>query len=280
MKKTKHLFAAFLSFVTLFSLTSCSDSDNEPENYADKVAKSYSGYTVTTSAYFQNMVTPSQTVTITASGVNTVNISYTSTTLGSFTITDANVSMASGEYLISGKGKSVMGMADASSNEYDCNFSGKVADGTASFSFTCPTVMGGTTISFEQGEIPAEVVLPGTYTGFTEAKCAYFDGMIADDQTVTITENNGKFTVAFESDTWGKFLIEDITATLSNDKFELSGEGTAEMGMNGNVSTYACTFTGSISVDKENSEFSFVLPTVMNGLTIEFHNGDAPADAE
>ena len=173
-----------------------------------------------------------------------------------------------------------MGMADASSNEYDCNFSGKVADGTTSFSFTCPTVMGGTTISFEQGEIPAEVVLPGTYTGFTEAKCAYFDGMIADDQTVTITENNGKFTVAFESDTWGKFLIEDITATLSNDKFELSGEGTAEMGMNGNVSTYACTFTGSISVDKENSEFSFVLPTVMNGLTIEFHNGDAPADAE
>lgn len=280
MKSTKRLFATLLTLVTLFSFTSCSDNDNEPENYADKVAKSYSGYTVTSSAYFQNMVTPSQTVTVASSGLNTVNVNYSSTTLGTFTITDATVSLVSGEYLISGKGKSVMGMHGSSSSEYDCTFTGKVVDGEASFTFTCPAVMGGMTIQFEQGEIPAEVVIPGTYNGYTEAKSAYFQGMTAEDQTVTITGNDGKFTVAFESDTWGTFLIEDIKATLSGDKFEVSGEGTAEMGMNGNVNSYACTFTGTIDVDKENSEFTFVLPAVMGGLTIEFHTGDLPNSNE
>lgn len=155
MKQTKHLFAALLSLISLLSFTSCADSDNEPENYAERIAKSYSGYTVTSSAYFHDMITPSQTVTITASGINMVNITYTSTALGSFTITDATVCMVSGEYLISGKGKSVMGMEGSASNEYECNFSGTIADARASFRFTCPTVMGGTTIEFHTGDIPA-----------------------------------------------------------------------------------------------------------------------------
>lgn len=47
--------------------------------------------------------------------------------------------------------------------------------------------------------------------------------------------------------------------------------------MNGNVSEYPCTLSGSIDESKENVSFTFTVPGVMGGLTITFTLGDMPA---
>ena len=49
------------------------------------------------------------------------------------------------------------------------------------------------------------------------------------------------------------------------------------MGKNGNVKEYECSFEGTIDVAKENPAFTFSVPSVMGGLSIEFHTGKMPA---
>lgn len=273
----------FMAMLAIASLSSCSDSnDDEPANAAAEVAGSYQGYSVANARYFQNMVAADETVTVTAgTSTDEVAVRFVSDTFGTIIIPAAKVAGGSGSYTLSGAGTAEMGM-EGNKSEYVCSMTGTISGGRGEFKFSCPAVMGGLTIEFKQGEVPASLIVPGSYNGWTEAKSAYFDGMTADSQTITVTQNaDGTYKVAYTSDTWGEFSFDSVTATSeSGNIFKIAGTGTCKMGMEGNLKDYQCTIEGSIDVSKEAPEFTIKVPAVMGGLTIVFSTGDMPATAE
>ena len=274
MKKLRML--SFLLVAIL--MASCSDDDNETINVATQAVGSYSGYTVASCNYFANQVANNQTVSVALASQGKVNVNLESDTWGSFTIADATVSESNNTLVVTGSGVTKMGMGDTK-KEYSCNLAGTIANGVAELDFTCPQVMGVLTVSFRQGDVPASIVVPGTYAGYTKADCTYFQGMYADAQTLTIeASGNDKYKATYTSETWGEFTVENITTVAEDGKFILSGEGSTMMGMGGNVAEYACSFTGSVDVEKETPTFKFTVPAVMGGLTIEFNTGDMPQE--
>lgn len=120
----------------------------------------------------------------------------------------------------------------------------------------------------------------GKYDGYTVAKCAYFDGQVTADQSVTITAaaTANKVDVNFTSTTWGTMTITGATVAAQGDSYLLSGNGTSVMGMNGNSSEYDCGFTGVITAGE--ASLSFTCPAIMGGLTISFKTGTAPVAEE
>lgn len=132
----------------------CSCSDDDKSAPAREVAGSYAGYTVAACAYF-SQTDGGQSVELTAVSDSRVNVNYESDTWGTFTVEGADVTERGGVYVLAGSGTSVMGMA-GKTNEYQCEFSGTVSEGTPEFTFTVPAVMGGLTVTFHPGEAPAE----------------------------------------------------------------------------------------------------------------------------
>lgn len=266
---------------------SCSDDDNngnESINPAVNVAGTYAGYSEAAFQYTDTpLVSADESLTIQTDADNTTaTITYTSSSFGEFTISGTEVTYANGTYTLSGEGSTMMGMS-GNISEYECTLKGTLneAKNEGTFTFNVPAVMGGMNITFILGEVPVSKLLAGSYEGWTEASCAYFEGMQATDQTLSLTANaDDTFTLAYTSDSWGEFSFENLSVTSANGIYTLSGEGVTMMGMDGNVSEYPCTVTGSINANKENVSFTFTVPGVMGGLTITFTQGEAPAANE
>lgn len=266
---------------------SCSDDDNngnESINPAVNVAGTYAGYSEAAFQYTDTpLVSADESLTIQTDADNTTaTITYTSSSFGEFTISGTEVTYANGTYTLSGEGSTMMGMS-GNISEYECTLKGTLneAKNEGTFTFNVPAVMGGMNITFILGEVPVSKLLAGSYKGWTEASCAYFEGMQATDQTLSLTANaDDTFTLAYTSDSWGEFSFESLSVTSANGIYTLSGEGVTMMGMDGNVSEYPCTVTGSINANKENVSFTFTVPGVMGGLTITFTQGEAPAANE
>lgn len=266
---------------------SCSDDDNnenESINPAVNIAGTYAGYSEAAFQYTDTpLVSADESLTIQTDADNTTaTITYTSSSFGEFTISGTKVTYASGTYTLSGEGSTMMGMS-GNVSEYECTLKGTLneAKNEGAFTFNVPAVMGGMNITFILGEVPVSKLLAGSYKGWTEASCAYFEGMQATDQTLSLTANaDDTFTLAYTSDSWGEFSFESLSVTSANGIYTLSGKGVTMMGMDGNVSEYPCTVTGSIDANKENVSFTFTVPGVMGGLTITFTQGEAPAANE
>lgn len=152
MKLKLFLAAALLAL----GLASC--EKDGPENYAQTVAGSYKGWT---SAEFQYspdpMLTANETLSLLADEeINRVKLSFVSSSLGTFTC-EASVSPAGSGYAITGSGTTVMGMDPDNRKEYAVTVTGTVSlSGTSRIVFAVPSVMGGLTITFTEGEMPAE----------------------------------------------------------------------------------------------------------------------------
>ena len=282
--KLKNLLA--MTAIALLT-ASCSDDDNnenESINPAVNIAGTYAGYSEAAFQYTDTpLVSADESLTIQTDADNTTaTITYTSSSFGEFTISGTEVTYASGTYTLSGEGSTMMEMS-GNVSEYECTLKGTLneAKNEGAFTFNVPAVMGGMNITFTLGEIPVSKLLAGSYEGWTEASCAYFEGMQATDQTLSLTANaDDTFTLAYTSDSWGEFSFESLSVTSANGIYTLSGKGVTMMGMDGNVSEYPCTVTGSIDANKENVSFTFTVPGVMGGLTITFTQGEAPAANE
>lgn len=282
--KLKNLLA--MTAIALLT-ASCSDDDNngnESINPAVNVAGTYAGYSEAAFQYTDTpLVSADESLTIQTDADNTTaTITYTSSSFGEFTISGTEVTYANGTYTLSGEGSTMMGMS-GNVSEYECTLKGTLneAKNEGTFTFNVPAVMGGMNITFTLGEIPVSKLLAGSYEGWTEASCAYFEGMQATDQTLSLTANaDDTFTLAYTSDSWGEFSFESLSVTSANGIYTLSGEGVTMMGMDGNISEYPCTVTGRIDANKENVSFTFTVPGVMGGLTITFTQGEAPAANE
>lgn len=256
------------------------DKDENGSKTVD-FAGSYNGYTLASCNYFQNMISPDETVVITKNTDGTATVSFTSATWGEFTITDAQASISGNVCSLSGSGQTQMGMG-GSTSAYDCTFTAEIKSQTdARMEFSIPAVMGGMTLTFQTGDAPADLLLAGTYEGYTDADCAMFQDRYTDGESVKLTANgDGSVKVVFESASWGTFTVESATATKEGEEYVFTGSGSVAMGMGESTSNYDFTLSGRTNAAKDDFSIAFNVPAVMGGLTITLLPGTAPATEE
>ena len=256
------------------------DKDENGSKTVD-FAGSYNGYTLASCNYFQNMISADETVVITKNTDGSASVSFTSATWGTFTITDAQASISGNVCSLSGSGQTQMGMG-GSTSAYDCTFTAEIKSQTdARMEFSIPAVMGGMTLTFQTGDAPADLLLAGTYEGYTDADCAMFQDRYTDGESVKLTANgDGSVKVVFESASWGTFTVESATATKEGEEYVFTGSGSVAMGMGESTSNYDFTLSGRTNAAKDDFSIAFNVPAVMGGLTITLLPGTAPATEE
>lgn len=256
------------------------DKDENGSKTVD-FAGSYNGYTLASCNYFQNMISADETVVITENTDGTATVSFTSATWGEFTITDAQASISGDICSLSGSGQTQMGMG-GSTSAYDCTFTAEIKSQTdARMEFSIPAVMGGMTLTFQTGDAPADLLLAGTYEGYTDADCAMFQDRYTDGESVKLTANgDGSVKVVFESASWGTFTVESATATKEGEEYVFTGSGSVAMGMGDSTSNYDFTLSGRTNAAKDDFSIAFNVPAVMGGLTVTLLPGTAPTTEE
>ncbi len=265
--------------VVVLCSAACSDEKELPA-VAD-IAGSYEGYTLAGCAYFQNTCVTDETVTGTGNADGTANVTFTSGSWGEFSIPNAQMSESGGTYTLMGSGQTKMGMGGNVSS-YDCTYTAVIESREkAQMQFKVSGVMGGLTIDFITGEVPADLLLAGTWEGYTNVGCTYFQNRYTDDESLKMTANSDEtLSVVFESATWGTFKVDKATIKKNGDNYTFTGEGTVSMGMGDNVKDYAFTMTGESNAAKDDYSIAFNVPAVMGGLTITLLPGKAPAASE
>lgn len=256
------------------------DKDENGSKTVD-FAGSYNGYTLASCNYFQNMISADETVVLTKNTDGTASVSFTSATWGEFTVTDAQASVSGDLCTLSGSGQTQMGMG-GSTSAYDCTFTAEIKSQTdARMEFSIPAVMGGMTLTFQTGDAPADLLLAGTYEGYTDADCAMFQDRYTDGESVKLTANgDGSVKVVFESASWGTFTVESATATKEGEEYVFTGSGSVAMGMGESTSNYDFTLSGRTNAAKDDFSIAFNVPAVMGGLTVTLLPGTAPATEE
>lgn len=256
------------------------DKDENGSKTVDFAGR-YNGYTLASCNYFQNMISADETVVITENTDGTATVSFTSATWGEFTITDAQASVSGDICSLSGSGQTQMGM-NGNTSTYDCTFTAEIrSQDDARMEFSIPAVMGGMTLTFQTGDAPADLLLAGTYEGYTDADCAMFQDRYTDGESVKLTANgDGSVKVVFESASWGTFTVESATATKEGEEYVFTGSGSVAMGMGGSTSNYDFTLSGRTNAAKDDFSIAFNVPAVMGGLTVTLLPGTAPATEE
>lgn len=256
------------------------DKDENGSKTVD-FAGSYNGYTLASCNYFQNMISADETVVLTKNTDGTASVSFTSATWGEFTVTDAQASVSGDLCTLSGSGQTQMGM-NGNTSTYDCTFTAEIrSQDDARMEFSIPAVMGGMTLTFQTGDAPADLLLAGTYEGYTDADCAMFQDRYTDGESVKLTANgDGSVKVVFESASWGTFTVESATATKEGEEYVFTGSGSVAMGMGGSTSNYDFTLSGRSNAAKDDFSIAFNVPAVMGGLTVTLLPGTAPTTEE
>lgn len=256
------------------------DKDENGSKTVD-FAGSYNGYTLASCNYFQNMISADETVVITENTDGTASVSFTSATWGEFTITDAQATVNGDLCTLSGSGQTQMGM-NGNTSTYDCTFTAEIrSQDDARMEFSIPAVMGGMTLTFQTGDAPADLLLAGTYEGYTDADCAMFQDRYTDGESVKLTANgDGSVKVVFESASWGTFTVESATATKEGEEYVFTGSGSVAMGMGDSTSNYDFTLSGRTNAAKDDFSIAFNVPAVMGGLTVTLLPGTAPTTEE
>ncbi len=269
-----------LMMLSVASIMMACDKEDSGSKTVD-FAGSYKGYTLASCNYFQNMISADETVVLTKNTDGTASVSFTSATWGTFTITDAQASVSGDICSLSGSGQTQMGMG-GSTSAYDCTFTAEIKSQTdARMEFSIPAVMGGMTLTFQTGDAPADLLLAGTYEGYTDADCAMFQDRYTDGESVKLTANgDGSVKVVFESDLWGTFTVESATATKEGEEYVFTGSGSVAMGMGESTSNYDFTLSGRTNAAKDDFSIAFNVPAVMGGLTITLLPGTAPTTEE
>lgn len=256
------------------------DKDENGSKTVDFAGR-YNGYTLASCNYFQNMISADETVVLTKNTDGTASVSFTSATWGEFTITDAQATVNGDLCTLSGSGQTQMGM-NGNTSTYDCTFTAEIrSQDDARMEFSIPAVMGGMTLTFQTGDAPADLLLAGTYEGYTDADCAMFQDRYTDGESVKLTANgDGSVKVVFESASWGTFTVESATATKEGEEYVFTGSGSVAMGMGESTSNYDFTLSGRTNAAKDDFSIAFNVPAVMGGLTITLLPGTAPATEE
>lgn len=291
MRKAKKIFQYLMMLTVMMGTFSCGDDDasttTTPETpstpaapTASDIAGTYQGWS-TFSMTYGSYNYDGSTLVIEANADGTANVTMTSTSIGEYSIPNATVTASGDSLKLAGSGKAKMSMGGhGSANEYDCTLDATISKDKSGLkvSFDVPSVMGGTTIGFILGEMPAAKQVAGSYSGYCTFAMAY-GTFNYDSQSLTVTENeDGTVKVVMTSESLGTYTIESATVAKDGDNYTITGSGTANMGMNGNPgSDYDCTLAATVSADGKTYSFAFNVPSVMSGTTITLLPGSAPS---
>ncbi len=162
MNKILKSLGLLVLVLTVFTTFSCSSDDEDNTPAAKLVAGLYSGWTKGDCQYFKNRTQNGESVAISSNDDGTIDVKLTSQMWGETTIHGVKVEKTGNGLNLSGSGKFAMGMGDKQT-DYDCNLTGTISADrkTYSIAFNMPAVMGGLTITFAQGEAPAEESVAG-----------------------------------------------------------------------------------------------------------------------
>lgn len=282
MTKAKKIFQYLMMLTVMMGVFSCGDDDDAttPETPAvQQIAGSFTGWSTFSMAYGSYNYDGS-TLTITANADGSANVTMTSTSIGEYTVSNATVTAVGDSVKLAGSGKAKMSMGGhGSANEYDCTLDATISKDKSGLkvSFNVPSVMGGTTIGFIKGEMPAAKHVAGSYSGYCTFAMAY-GTFNYDSQSLKVTENeDGTVKVVMTSESLGTYTVESATVAKDGDNYTITGSGIANMGMNGKPgSDYDCTLAATVSADGETYSFAFNVPSVMGGTTITLLPGSAP----
>ncbi len=129
-------------------------------------AGSFDGYTTTTFAYIDyNMAAGDAHVEITDAGGATVDVTLTSGTWGSYTVSGAKVSADGSLVIEETAGTGTLTGHSGEESTYNCTVSGTVSSASASLTVWVPAMMGGTTITFTTGDITPAALVENDYAG-------------------------------------------------------------------------------------------------------------------
>ena len=176
------------------SIFAISCNDKEEENTtpaavanAEKVEGTYEGYTLASCNYFSNNFTADESLTITKTADNTVDVSFTSGTWGTTTITSATVTTNGSGYSVTGEGECSM-----RGNSYPCTLTADVAStSNATLTFSVPAVMGGTTIVFKTGKASTGYYVAGSYRGDIDVSVSGTSYITIADTVMTLKAEEG-----------------------------------------------------------------------------------------
>jgi len=290
MKSLKKTFSyLFMLTALVTSFASCSSDDDEPEiKAADLAAGTYTGWAKGDCNYFSDYLGDDYTAsaTLTANTDGTATLAFTSTTWNDLTLSSVTVSQSGDCYAIAGSGKYAMSGMSGTTSEYDCEMSGTISSDKQTFNIkiSVPGVMGGLTITLQNGEPTAAIKLAGSYSGTSTMVMKYApDGIGYAGQTMTLTANEDgtinlsyKFVTTGDDGTeteMGNITLNNIELTESESGYTFTASGaTFKMGMSGTLSEYPCDVTGTISADKKTYSVAYSIPGVMGGTTVTFHN--------
>lgn len=248
MEIKKFLAMMMIAACATFAVACDDDDDNSDDNSVVEtslgadIEGTYDGYTSTTFAYISYYMTyEGESVVIEDTGDSKVNVTLTSGTWGTFTISDAAVTLSGSTYTIAESAGTVTMTGHSSTSSYDFTMSGHVALGNASLSVSVPSLMGGTTLIFETGDAPAAALVTGSYSGNMSLAVSGSDmGTVAtsvllvadDNDNVTLTLGGFSLTIAAMGTdiTLGDIAIPDVTVaeesdgsyTLSSESFEIN----------------------------------------------------------
>ena len=278
MKKTFQLTLLVMAALTLM-MASCR-KPKEEEKWAEAIAKTYQGYINASCANFTNQVNGNESITIAkASSNKTVNLTFTSSKWGEFSIQEAAVVLAQDTYKVNGTGICKMKMGQGGSvKEYECSVTANIKSNAsdAAINFTVANVMGGLTLEFHEGKMPAAYEVAGSYEGYPTASCSFFSNSVEENQTVKLSyKADNEVSLSYTSPTWGEVTVETVKVKSENRGYSLEGTGICKMTNphSGQQQEHPCTFTGNIA---EKATMTFVVEDVMGGLTIAFHEGEMP----
>lgn len=194
MKVRNLLFGAIVAMLPM-AIASCDKEKEEttPSTSVDvtKVVGTYEGYTLASSAYFQNNFTADESVTIAKSGDKTVDITFASGTWGTTTVTNATVSASGSRYSVSGTGTCLMaGMGGERS--YDCTLTADIASTTdATVTVSLPAVMGGTNVVFKTGKASTGYYVADKYRGDIDVSVNGSSQLTITDTVMTLNAKEG-----------------------------------------------------------------------------------------
>ena len=251
----------------------------------------YTGWVNAGSAYFSCMVNNGDKITVSENGDGSVNVIYAGNTWGNGIFENVSVTQ-SAEGITLGETEGKLTMAGHGGvKEYDAILKSATISAdqkTVTAEISVPSVMGGTTIEFQQGIAPlAKIFAKATKLGgWSDASSAYFQGMASANDTITITAvDDSSLTVELKSETWGEAKFENVPATVTAEGYALNGEVESTILMpgmgGGEPKSYAVTLkSGSIAATLDEFAVTFNAPAVLGGTTIEFQDGETPASEE
>lgn len=268
----------FMSIVALCSVA-CNKGANLPA--VEDIAGNYDGYVLASCAYFKNTCSAGEKVVVSKNTDGTAMIACTSATWGELTISSAQMTANDGVYSLTGNG-SIKMEKGGNVSSYDCTFTAQISSkDNAQMQFVVADVMGGLTLDFKTGEAPADLLLAGTYKGYSDADCTYFKDKYTDNESLKITANgDGTIAIKFESAAWGTFEVAKATITKSGDEYSFTGEGSVVMEKGDSKNNYDFTVNGTTNAAKDKFSIAFEVPAVMGGLTVTLLPGSAPSTQE